>query len=130
MPHVVLERDAELERVAAQLPRGALRWRHAVLKTEAVWRRIDHPALLVEGVVVESSRPQHPIALVTPREQRLVIRLWPVVEVERTDAVRRWVAVVAGGCARLGAGGVVTTNLDDDVWTDVPGLSHTARSGY
>lgn len=122
MPHVVLERAVDLSWLGKQMPRGVVRWRHAVLKTEAVWHRIDHPALLVEGVVIENSRPLRPVALIAPRDERLVVRLWPIVVVERTTAVRRWLAVIASACSQLGSAGVVVTNIAEDILIDLPGL--------
>jgi hypothetical protein len=82
-----------------------------VLKTADLWRRADGRAILIEGVVVEHSRPLHPIALVSLSHGDTSVRLWPLAAVERTPAVQRWLAVVAGNLQQLGAGAVRTTNL-------------------
>ena len=59
MPHVILEGTVDLDLVASGLTSEVQRWGTAVLKTEAVWRRVDGHAVLVEGVVVDHSRPLH-----------------------------------------------------------------------
>ena len=120
MPHVVLERVPDLDEVAHRLRDDRpVRWGRAVLRTEGCWRHAERPALLAEGVVVELARPLHPVALVAPRRERLVVRLWPTVPVERTPAVQRWLTLVAAAAATAGAGGVVTTNLPGELWRDL-----------
>jgi hypothetical protein len=114
MPHFVLCGPLDLEEVTSRLDLGVVRWGRAVLKTGDVWRRSDGAAVLVEGVVVELTRPLHPVALVSPRDGDTVVRLWSVVEVERTPAVQRWLGVIARGLQELGGGAVRTTNIGDD----------------
>jgi len=115
MPHLVLDGTVDLERVAARLDPGVVRWGRAVIKTGDCWLRADGRAVLVEGVVVELSRPLHPVAVVALRDGGTAVRLWPVVHVERTPAVRRWLAVLATELQALGAGAVRTTNLAPDM---------------
>jgi hypothetical protein len=115
MPHLVLDGSVDLDRVASGLDPGVVRWGRAVIKTGDRWLREDGLAVLVEGVVVELSRPLHPVAIVTPRDAGTSIRLWPVVDVERTPAVRRWLAVLAAKLQALGAGPVRTTNLAQEI---------------
>lgn len=126
MPHLVLAGSLDLE--ALQLPEAVHRWGRAVIKTEGSWRRIGAPALLVEGVVVEYSRPLHPVALVAPHQADTIVRLWPVVAVERTKPVQRWLCLLAVGLQSQGAGSVAVTNIPPDLWRDLdlavtPGLA-------
>jgi hypothetical protein len=119
MPHVILEGRVDLERVASSLTSEALRWGTAVLKTETVWRRVDGLAVLVEGVVVEHSRPLHPVAMISEGKDSTSIRLWRLAPIERTPAVQRWLASIAAELCRHGAGGLKTTNIADDLWRDL-----------
>jgi len=111
MPHLVLRGTADLTRITAELDPGVVRWGRAVIKTADRWQRADAEAILVDGVVVELSRPLHPVALIALRDGDTVVRLWPVVEVERTPAVQHWLGVLASELQRLGAGPVTTTNI-------------------
>lgn len=115
MPHLVMRGPIDFHNVAEQLNLGVTKWGRAVLKTGEKWSRSDHEAMLIDGVVVELVRPLHPIAMVAIRDGDTVIRLWPVVEVERTPAVQRWLAVIAAGLQQLGGGAVHTTNIGPEV---------------
>jgi len=115
MPHLVLRGPLDMQAAGTGLDLGVTRWGPAVIKTGDRWRRSDGGALLVDGVVVEHSRPLHPVALVATRDEDTVVRLWPVVEVERTPAVQRWLAVIAKGLQELGGGAVHTTNIGPEV---------------
>jgi hypothetical protein len=120
MPHLVLAGGLELAAVA--FPEGVQRWGRAVIKTEGSWSRRGAVALLAEGVVVEHSRPLRPVALVAPHYGDTIVRLWPVVPVERTQAVQRWLALLALALQRQGAGPVKLTNIPPELWQDL-GLS-------
>ncbi len=111
VPHLILEGAVDLRRAAEALPGEARRWRTAVLKTMGVWLSTDAEALLVEGVVVEHSRPLHPVAHVTVAGDQTKVRLWDIVPVERTPAVQRWLAEIGRDLQALGAGTLRTNNL-------------------
>jgi hypothetical protein len=101
--------------IADRCPRSVYRWGRAVLKTEDCWVRADGAALLLEGVVVEFSRPLHPVAVVAAHHGDTIVRLWPRAEVERTAPVQRWLCHVASELQHLGAGPVKTTNIPEDL---------------
>lgn len=105
--------------VASRLQLTPQRWGRSVIKAEACWVRTDNLALVVEGVVVELSRPLHPVALVMPHGDHTTVRLWPIVEVERTVPVQRFVAMVAAMLVAGGAGRLRSTNLPDQVLSDL-----------
>ena len=119
MPHLVLVGEVKLEEVAPKISGDVQRWGGAVLKNEATWCRSDGNALLVEGVVVEHSRPLHPVAVISVNHGDTNIRLWRLAPVERTPAVQRWLATVASEVRRLGGGRLKTTNISDDLWQDL-----------
>ena len=111
MPHLVLRGEVDFDLVLERMPKDAVKWGAAVLKTVDLWRRADARAILIEGVVVEHSRPLHPVALVSLSHGDTSVRLWSLAAVERTPAVQRWLAVVARNLQQLGAGEVRTTNI-------------------
>jgi hypothetical protein len=119
MPHLVLVGGIDLEGVANRLPRTIQRVGRAVLKTEDCWLRADREALLVEGVVVEFSRPLHPVAVVASHHNDTVVRLWSRVSVERTRPVQRWLCVLATELQHLGLGPVKVTNIPTELWSDL-----------
>jgi hypothetical protein len=119
MPHLVLTGNLDVSRAVTTCPREVHRWGRAVLKTEECWLRRDGAAMLVEGVVVELSRPQHPVAMVAGRGTDTIVRLWPLSTVERTTAVQRWLCLLAAGLQSTGAGRVRVTNIPREVWSDL-----------
>lgn len=122
MPHVVLDGVVDLDAVLERMPREVRKWGPAVLKTEQVWRRADGGALLVEGVVVEHSRPLHPIAVVAEHRGNTHVSLWPHAPVERTPAVQRWLATVADDVRNLAGRTLRSTNISGSLLEDL-GLS-------
>jgi hypothetical protein len=119
MPHLVLSGTTDLEMVVTKFEKQVQRWGAAVLKTEALWLRSDRLALLIEGVVVEHSRPLHAVAVVSAHHGDTSVRLWPVVEVERTPAVQRWLVSIAAELRKLGGGPLKTTNITADLVRDL-----------
>lgn len=115
MPHLVLRGMVDFAGLSEELELGVERWGRAVIKTGDRWQRADGEAVLVDGVVVELSRALHPVAVISLRDGDTVIRLWPVVEVERIPAVQRWLGALAAGIQRHGGGPVVTTNIGSEV---------------
>ncbi len=112
MPHVIRSGAPDLRAAWEQLPPGPWRWGHVVAKVEACYLARGGNALLVAGVVVEYGRPLHPVVLVTARDAETAVHLWPAAPVERTEAVKRFVARVAREMERFGAGEITSTNLD------------------
>ena len=119
MPHLILDGWIDPREAASRLPRAVHRAGRAVLKTEECWLRADGAALLVEGVVVEFSRPLHPVALIAPHHDDTIVRLWSSVAVERTGPVQRWLCVLASELQKLGAGTVKVTNISGELWSDL-----------
>lgn len=119
MPHLVLGGEIDLETIASDVGGEAQRWGPVVLKIEASWLRSDGLAALIEGVVVEHSRPLHPVAVVSLSRGDTSVRLWRRAPVERTPAVQRWLASVAAELRQRGAGPLKTTNLPAELWGDL-----------
>jgi hypothetical protein len=119
MPHLVMEGGVELSNAARGLGGEVHRWGRAVLKIESCWLRGDLEAMLVEGVVVEFSRPLHPVAVVAAHRGDITVRLWSLAPVERSRAVQRWLCLVAAELQRLGAGAVKVTNISEELWSEL-----------
>lgn len=115
MPHLVLAGRIDLAVAARATLVVVHRWGRSVLKTEGAWLRPDGGGLLIEGVVVEHSRPLHPVALIADHRGDTMVRLWPRCHVERTRPVQRWLALLARHLQQLGGGAIVTTNIAADV---------------
>jgi hypothetical protein len=113
MPHVVRRGCADLHAAWRGLPLGPWRWGRAVARVEGRYLAAEGHTLLVQCVVVEYGRPLHPVIMIAHRGQETAVHLWPVVRVERTEAVKRVVLEVAAGLQAFGAGEIVATNLTE-----------------
>ena len=113
MPHVICAGRADLAAAWRGLPKGPWRWGNVVARAEGCFLDPDGKALLVAGVVVEYGRPLHPVVLVSHGREGTSCHLWSVVEVERTEGVKRFLAQIAHEMAAFGAGAVVATNISD-----------------
>ena len=111
MPHVVRRGRADLAAAWRALPRGPWRWGNAVARVEGCYLGDDGKALLVAGVVVEFGRPLHPVVLVSLRDDATAVHLWAPAAVERTAAVKSFLARIAAELEPFGAGEVIATNL-------------------
>jgi len=111
MPHVIRAGLADLQAAWRGLPTGPWRWGNAVGRVEGRFLGHDPMALLVAGVVVEYGRPLHPVVVVSHRDAATAVHLWPVASVERTEAVKRFLAQVAHELGGFGAGAVTNTNI-------------------
>jgi hypothetical protein len=126
MPHVVRRGRADLAAAWRQLPRGPWRQGNAVARVEGCYLEDDGKALLVAGVVVEYGRPLHPVMLVSLREDATAVHLWSSAAVERTAAVKSFLARIAAELERFGAGEIIATNLGD---ASAPASSGPGESG-
>jgi hypothetical protein len=70
-------------------------------------------------VIVEFSRALHPLALIAPHHGDTGVRLWPYLELERTKALQRWLALIAVDLQRAGAGALKKTNISEDILVGV-----------
>jgi len=119
VPHLILKGGADLAGLAGVFDATAHRWGRVILKVEDCWIRSDGAALLVEGVVVEFSRPLHPVALVAPHYENTIVRLWARNAVERTGAVQRWLSIVAAQLCAASGLNLHTTNIPEDIFGDL-----------
>ena len=115
MPHVVRAGRVDLTAAWRQLPWGPWRWGTAVARVEGCFLGRGEGALLVAGVVVEYGRPLHPVVMVTYRGGDTSVHLWSAAEVERSSAVKRFLAQVATDLTAFGAGEVLATNIPDEL---------------
>ena len=119
MPHVVLAGKLDMSAAAQAIDSTVRRWGRAVIKNEACWVRSDGEGLLVQGVVVEYSRPLHPVALLAHHHGDTMVRLWPPVSVEKTEPVQRWLVHIAATLVGEGLASFKGTNITEALWRDL-----------
>lgn len=114
MPHVVLKGTADLGALATSIAEIMDREEDRILKTTRAYRSIDGNTLLLEALAIETGEQRPFFAIVDTRDDGFVVRLHEQTEVEKTDGVKRLLALVAQRILEAEQGlSVGETNLGD-----------------
>lgn len=95
MPHVVLTGKATIEDIFKELKPLFIRNGSMILKTSEVYIERNKNAVLVDSLVIEANKKTIFLAMISGRDDGVVVRLYPKVEVEKTDGVRKILAELA-----------------------------------
>jgi len=114
MPHVVLNGNVDVESVFGKLEPIFIREGSRILRTLDMYLDRNKTSVLIDSLVVDSGLKTSFLALISGREDGLVVRLYPKVDVEKTDGVKQILAEIAKQLMRVIPGlKVGETNLDD-----------------
>jgi len=95
MPHVVLNGDVRLRDVFNKMKPLIRRDEHVILRTLKKYIDGEEKSILTEALVIEKGRKTVFLALLSSREDGIVVRIYPGVIVEKTDGVKRVLAEIA-----------------------------------
>ena len=114
MPHVVLTGKAAIEDIFRELKPLFIRNKSTILKTTEVYLERDKNAILVDSLAIEANRKTIFLAMISGRDDGVVVRLYPKIEVEKTVGVRKILAELAKQLIAAFPGlRIGETNLDD-----------------
>ncbi|MDD4307356.1 MAG: hypothetical protein PHU53_00925 [Thermoplasmata archaeon] len=114
VPHVVLTGNFDIPRIPEIISRISFRSGTAVLKTGVTYIAPDSSAIIIESTSVESGKPLNFLILINRRNDGLVIRLHPSLDIEKTEGVKRLLALVANSIIAANPGSAVgKTNLQE-----------------
>lgn len=95
MPHVVLNGKVNIEDVFVKMKPLFMRDGESVLKTANVYIERGKGSVLVDSLVIEGGKKISFFALIGGREDGVVVRIYPMLDVEKTDGVKRILAEIA-----------------------------------
>ena len=95
MPHVVVQGPSALEPIFSALEEMAEKREDGILKTQTAYLAQDQRSIVVEALAIEGGEKRAFFALMSQREDGLVVRLHPTTEVEKTWGVKRILAALA-----------------------------------
>src|SRR6478736_3392113 len=96
MPHVVIEEALDLGIACQSVQVAAVRSGSEILKVVDVYvSRSGHTAL-VDAVVVEEGRSQAFFVQLSQKDRQITVRLLPATDPDKTDGVKRVLALIAG----------------------------------
>lgn len=95
MPHVVIEEALDLARACQGIEVGAVRNGGEILKVVDVYLNRSGHTGLVDCVVVEAGRSQPFFVQLSQKDRQITVRLLPATDPEKTDGVKRLLALIA-----------------------------------
>jgi hypothetical protein len=95
MPHVVLNGNVTIESVFRKFEPLFVRDSSSILRTLAVFIERGSGSVLIECLFIDSQVKTVFLAMVSGREDGLVVRLYPKVEVKKTSCVKQVLAEIA-----------------------------------
>ncbi len=95
MPHVVLNGKVSVENIFVKMKPLFIRDGETVLKTASMYIEREKGSILVDSLVIDGGRKTSFLALISGREDGVVVRIYPMLEVEKTDGVKRIPAEIA-----------------------------------
>ena len=104
MPHVVIEEAMNLETACQGVELAAARNGSEILRVVDVYLNRSGRTALVDCVVVEGGRSQAFFVQLAQKDRQITVRLLPATDPEKTDAVKRVMALIAQQLQRATAG--------------------------
>ena len=95
LPHVVLKGKASIQNIFEKLAPFFVRDGTVILKTGELYLERNKNAILIDSLAIESDKKRSFLAMITGRENGVVVRLYPKQEIEKTDGVKRILAEIA-----------------------------------
>ena len=95
MPHVVLNGKDSIQNIFEKLEPLFVRDGTEILRTMELYLERNKNAILIDSLAIESDKKKSFLAMITGRENGVVVRLYPKQEIEKTEGVKRILAEIA-----------------------------------
>jgi hypothetical protein len=95
VPHVVLNGKVAVETIFKELKPLFIRNESTILRTMEVYLERSKNALLVDSLAIENNKKTAFFVMMSGREDGFVIRLYPKIEVEKTEGVKKIISQLA-----------------------------------
>ena len=104
MPHVVIEEAPDLVLACQGLKIAAVRNGSEILKVVDVYLNRSGHTALVDSVVVEEGRSRAFFVQLSQKDRQITVRLLPATDPDKTDGVKRLLALIASQLRESTAG--------------------------
>ncbi len=95
LPHVVLNGKISVEEIFDKLNPLFIKNPDGILKTKEAYLEKNKKDILIDALAIENGKKTVFLALISGREDSVVVRLYPQFDVEKTDGVKRILAELA-----------------------------------
>ena len=95
MPHVVLEGNIDVSTIFEKLEPIMIKDQDFLLKTVEHYINHSSSSILIDCLIIESGQKKQFFAYINNREDGVVIRLYPKLDVEKTEVVKQILVEIA-----------------------------------
>jgi len=95
VPHVVLNGKVYTQNIVDNLNPLFIRNKTLILKTSNMYIDREKKSILIESLAIEEKKKTDFLAMISEREDGVVVRIYPGSKVEKTDGVKRILAEIA-----------------------------------
>ena len=89
VPHVVLNGKVSVENIFEELEPLLIRSENSILKTTDVYLEREKNVILIDSLVIDSEGKTVFLAMISGRDDGVVVRLYPKIDVEKTEGVKK-----------------------------------------
>lgn len=95
MPHVVQNGKAGIENIFKELKPLMIRNENSILKTTDVYLEREKNAILIDSLAIDADKKIVFFAMISGRDDGVVVRLYPKIDVEKTEGVKKIIVELA-----------------------------------
>jgi hypothetical protein len=89
LPHVVLNGKAAIEIIFKELKPLMIRNENSILKTSDVYLEREKNVILIDSLAIDADKKTVFLAMISGRDDGVVVRLYPKINVEKTEGVKK-----------------------------------------
>jgi len=95
VPHVVLNGKVSVENIFEELKPLWIRNGNSILKTIEVYLERGKNVILIDALAIDAEKKIVFLAMISGRDDGVVVRLYPKIDVEKTEGVKKILAELA-----------------------------------
>jgi hypothetical protein len=95
MPHVVLNGNVNLDDIFNKYKSVLIRNEQGILKTDNIYISRDETTILIESLAIEKGIKNSFLTMISRRNDGVVVRIYPEIEVEKTSGIKNILAEIA-----------------------------------
>jgi hypothetical protein len=95
VPHVVLNGKVLVENIFEELKPLLIRNENSILKTMDVYLEREKNVILIDALAIDADKKTVFLAMISGRNDGVVVRLYPKINVEKTEGVKKILAELA-----------------------------------
>jgi len=88
LTHVVLNGKAAIENIFKELKPLMMRNENSILKTTDFYLERERKAILIDSLAIDADKKNVFLAMISGRNDGVVVRLYPKIDVEKTEGVK------------------------------------------